>query len=205
MDNPRVENVLFLLAPSLPSGTLMKDHNLSRDVVRKWYAEGFSENTRRDSGVDLPFPLEQKICPGQTLKLDLHVRAVCMRRKSTSVCRGRKLLVPWAYRIVPRSSISKTPLILHNSEGIIDVGYRGNLIVAVRNIGTEPYVIRPGEALFQLVSVGLTPPQTMVLGENDELVQKYFGKNATVRGSGGFGSTGRQGPSPPKNEALPLR
>ena len=60
------------------------------------------------------------------------------------------------YYLVPRSSICKTPLIMCNSVGIIDPDYRGNLIVYVRNMEAEPYCIKKGESLFQIVVPSLT-------------------------------------------------
>ena len=101
--------------------------------------------------------------------------------------------MPWAYRLAPRSSISKTPLMLANSEGIIDLGYRGPLIAAVRNVSGEAYTIEAGAALFQLVSADLAPSEYEVLSPDDPRTAEYFGAGATERGAGGFGSTGAAG------------
>lgn len=86
------------------------------------------------------------------------------------------------YLLVPRSSISKTPLIMANSIGIIDAGYRGNIIAAVYNTSSEqyPYIIKAGTRLFQIVSPALKPFDVKIVRSLSE----------TLRGSGGFGSTG---------------
>jgi dUTP pyrophosphatase len=55
-----------------------------------------------------------------------------------------------SYYIYPRSSISKTPLIMHNSVGIIDSLYRNTLKVAVYNLSDNDYSVKKGEKLFQI-------------------------------------------------------
>ena len=82
---------------------------------------------------------------------------------------------------MPRSSISKPPLRLCNSIGLIDAGYRGEIIAAVDNIKEQPYKINVGERLFQLVAMNGSKI-------NFELVSEL---TETDRGTGGFGSTGK--------------
>jgi dUTP pyrophosphatase len=86
------------------------------------------------------------------------------------------------YWLLPRSSISKTPLMMANSVGIIDSGYRGELMCAVRNMSNEPYTVERGTRLFQIVS------NDMLSFKNVEFVEDL---DDTSRGSGGFGSTGK--------------
>ena len=86
-----------------------------------------------------------------------------------------------AYYLFPRSSISKTPLRLANSIGLIDGGYRGELIGMVDNIYDKDYHIKRGERYFQLVAVDSSPIEF-------ELVDNL---SESSRGEGGFGSTGR--------------
>ena len=71
----------------------------------------------------------------------------------------------------------------HNltSEGVIDVGYTGSICVKLYNHGDRDYVVRRGDKISQLV---IMPILTPVL----ELVEDL---EATERGNGGFGSTGR--------------
>ena len=89
--------------------------------------------------------------------------------------------VPMPYFMFPRSSISKIPLRLANNVGIIDSGYRGELMAVVDNISDKDYIVEQGQRLFQLCTGDLTPFYNVKLV--DELDQ-------TTRGEGGFGSTG---------------
>ena len=75
---------------------------------------------------------------------------------------------------------AKTPLRLSNSVGIIDSGYRGNIIGIVDNVSEEEYVIEPNSRIFQLCSPILSPISFEVVNSLSE----------TSRGSGGLGSTG---------------
>jgi len=92
---------------------------------------------------------------------------------------------PTGYYSYPRSSISKTPLMLANSVGIIDSGYRGPIIGAFRNISCkpEPYVVEKYSRLLQICAPDLRPIMVELVGEN------FF--ETTERGDGGFGSTGQ--------------
>jgi dUTP pyrophosphatase len=89
-----------------------------------------------------------------------------------------------SYYLYPRSSLSKTPLRLANSVGIIDAGYRGNLIVALDHINRdykneETYTIENGTRLVQICSPSLESFDFKLVNELSE----------TKRGAGGFGST----------------
>jgi dUTP pyrophosphatase len=64
---------------------------------------------------------------------------------------------------------------------LIDGGYRGEIIAAVDNIKDIPYKVSPGQRLFQLVAMDGSPIHFRIVEELSE----------TVRGSGGFGSTGQ--------------
>jgi dUTP pyrophosphatase len=130
------------------------------------------ENKWRDSGVDLHFPSVVECPPRTTTKVSLGV--------SAAVCEdGGENSHP--YYLYPRSSISKTPLRLANSVGIIDSQYRGNLCVVLDNISDEPYTIEKGVRLFQLCAQDLEPFHSIKFVESLE---------STGRGKNGFGSTG---------------
>lgn len=84
-----------------------------------------------------------------------------------------------SYRIYPRSSISKTPLRLANSVGVVDSGYRGEIMAALDNISDSEYTIARGTRIVQLVcDTGNITSVSPV-----ELFDK------TERGARGFGST----------------
>ncbi len=84
-----------------------------------------------------------------------------------------------AYWMLPRSSISRTPLRLANSVGLIDAGYRGPVMAAVDGV----YSVGENERLFQLASPDLLP------WDEVRVVSEIPG-GPTLRGTGGFGSTG---------------
>ena len=88
------------------------------------------------------------------------------------------------YYLVPRSSISKTPLRMSNSIGVIDAGYRGNIIAKVDNIKNEKYTIKAGTKLFQIVPAIVTEDNMNI---TFEIVKKL---SETTRGGKGFGSSG---------------
>lgn len=97
---------------------------------------------------------------------------------ASSVFEGRNM----PYWLLPRSSISKTPLIMANSVGVIDSGYRGELMCPVRNMSNNVYVVEKGTRLFQIVSNDMVPYGWVNVVES---------LDDTTRGSGGFGSTGK--------------
>jgi dUTP pyrophosphatase len=88
------------------------------------------------------------------------------------------------YYVYPRSSISKTPLMLANHVGIIDSGYRGNLMAAVRKLPSaqSEYVVEKHTRLFQICHPSLCPIFVVLVPESE--------LNSSERGEGGFGSTG---------------
>ena len=90
---------------------------------------------------------------------------------------------PSAFFMFPRSSISKTPLSLANHTGIIDSGYRGNLIGAFRNLSlVSSFLVEKHTRLLQICHPSLCPIHVIMVDEAD--------LSKTARGEGGFGSTG---------------
>jgi dUTP diphosphatase len=84
-------------------------------------------------------------------------------------------------QVRPRSGLAlRHGITLPNAPGTIDPDYRGELKVILQNLGTEPFVIRRGERIAQLVFARFETPR---LGEAEDLSE-------TARGTGGFGSTG---------------
>ena len=90
-----------------------------------------------------------------------------------------------AYWMLPRSSISKTPMRLANSVGLIDAGYRGPLLAMIYSTGND-FAVTFGDRYFQIAG-----PELQQF-ERIEIVDEIPG-GATIRGAGGFGSTGRSG------------
>ena len=96
------------------------------------------------------------------------------------------------YYMYPRSSISKTPLRLANSTGIIDSGYRGHLMAMFdvvnmdKNIDNEAdFCGKKFDRYAQICAPGLVPIVIEIVERKHELGEE------TERGDGGFGSTGR--------------
>lgn len=83
--------------------------------------------------------------------------------------------------LVPRSSMSKTPLRCANSVGIIDADYRGELSIAYENVSCNDYTIFRGDRIAQLIIV----PIAVVDVEEARTLSE------TERGDGGYGSTGK--------------
>lgn len=81
--------------------------------------------------------------------------------------------------VFPRSSIRKTDLLLSNSVGVIDAGYRGEIQATFKKSGLNKYEI--GDRGAQLIII---PHPIIEWNEVNEL-------NNTERGEGGFGSTGK--------------
>jgi dUTP pyrophosphatase len=96
---------------------------------------------------------------------------------------------PVSYYMYPRSSTgTKTPLRLANSVGIIDSGYRGNIIAAFDNVDNDTditYGVETYQRLVQLCPPDISHPMYVRLVDDIKLLGE------TARGDGGFGSTGR--------------
>ena len=119
-----------------------------------------------DAGIDLFIVEKQTIKSGETSLIHLGIACENIEQKP--------------YLLMPRSSISKTPLRLCNSIGLIDAGYRGEIMAAVDNIKDVSYTVDVGDRLFQLVAMDGSSISFSLVGE----------LSSSDRGEGGFGSTG---------------
>ena len=107
---------------------------------------------------------------------------------------GQTVLVPtgfainiedpkYAAVILPRSGLGhKHGIVLGNLVGLIDSDYQGQIMVSVWNRGSKSFNIEPMDRIAQLVVIPVVQVQF-------NLVEDF---NETIRGSGGFGSTGHQ-------------
>ncbi len=87
-------------------------------------------------------------------------------------------------QVRPRSGLAmRHGVTVLNAPGTIDADYRGELQVLLVNLGREPFTVRRGDRIAQLV---VAPVATVRLRESDRL-------DDTERGAGGFGSTGTAG------------
>ena len=105
---------------------------------------------------------------------------------------GKSCLVPtglsvafckeYVFQIIPRSGLAaKKNISVLNTPGTIDSDYRGELKIILFNHGSENFMINNNDRIAQMV---LTPIIKMELEEKNELPE-------TIRGEGGFGSTGK--------------
>jgi dUTP pyrophosphatase len=84
--------------------------------------------------------------------------------------------------IVPRSGLGhKHGIVLGNLVGLIDSDYQGQLMVSCWNRGGEPFTVRPGERIAQLIVVPVVQVRLQVVAEFD----------ASQRGPGSFGHSGQ--------------
>lgn len=100
-----------------------------------------------------------------------------------AVASGLALAIPPGFEIQvrPRSGLAlKHGITVPNTPGTIDSDYRGELKVILINHGAEPFVIRRGDRVAQLVLAPVTRASWLEVSELDD----------TARGAGGFGSTG---------------
>lgn len=135
-----------------------------------------------NAGFDLLTPNNMEIT-SSTFKLNTEI--ICAMFDSNNN--------PVSYFLYPRSSIIKTNYRLANSVGIIDSGYRGNIIGAFDNNSTIIYdnglcfksIIEQYSRLLQLCAPNLSPIIVEIVDSLEMLSEE------TERGSGGFGSTGK--------------
>jgi len=143
--------------------------SLYKAAARSYLAVPYAE---RDAGFDLFTNQSTEYKPGSPTKLTFGVRAAYY---------DTNLKIFRAYWMLPRSSISKTPLRLANSVGLIDAGYRGPLIAAL-DCHADHYELDINQKFCQLTRPDLLP------WEEVRIVDVIPG-GATLRGEGGFGST----------------
>ena len=101
-----------------------------------------------------------------------------------AVATGFRVAIPDGYEIQvrPRSGLAfKHGITVPNTPGTIDSDYRGEIKVLLINHGTEPFPVRRGERIAQMMLAVLTRAE---FDEVEELCE-------TTRGAGGFGSTGQ--------------
>lgn len=142
------------------------DPRLGTDIPMPEYATGGSAGLDLRACIDGPIKVE----PGQALLLPtglaIHIADPGL-----------------AAMILPRSGLGhRHGIVLGNLVGLIDSDYQGELMVSCWNRGHETFRIDVGERIAQLV---LVP----VVQADFEVVESF---DDSIRGTGGFGSTGRQ-------------
>jgi dUTP pyrophosphatase len=139
---------------------------------------------RPEQDADVPLP---RYMTPQSSGLDL----CAALKKEITLSRGQIALVPSGFAISlprgfeaqvrPRSGLAvKHGIGIINAPGTIDADYRGEIKVALINLGTEDYTIRRGDRIAQMVIQRVYQARFLAVEELD----------VTDRGDGGFGSTG---------------
>jgi dUTPase len=201
MSPPRQQYLLKLFIAN-KSSCLKADSNPNYDELVKAYKEKVEAHNKKvresqyaDSGFDLLIPFDysehengypDNHISKATFRVPLGVKCSMLRLDSTI-----SLLVPCGYYLYPRSSIVKTPFRLSNSVGIIDSGYRGEIMAVVDNIDCANSDMKvcickhmtPMTRMFQICSPTLEPFLVEIVDSEEDL-------GFTERGNGGFGSTG---------------
>ena len=141
-----------------------------------------------DPRIGREFPLPQHATPGSA---GMDLRA-CVDAPLT-LAPGAAELIPTGLSIhvedpglaallLPRSGLGhKSGIVLGNLVGLIDSDYQGPLMVSCWNRGSAPFTINPGDRIAQMVIVPVVHAEFEVVEDFD----------ASARGSGGFGSSGR--------------
>lgn len=92
---------------------------------------------------------------------------------------GLRLEIPQGYEIQVRSKsgLASKGIVVTNSPATIDEGYRGELVILLHNIGKDPYEIKAGQKVAQIVLAPVAKAEVIVMQDGQRL-------------TGGFGSTG---------------
>jgi dUTP pyrophosphatase len=143
---------------------------LNNDITN--YYSKFTNYHNGDSGIDLVTPNDiLNIEPFTVSTIDYQIQCEMIDLDTNTLS---------SYYLVPRSSISKTNLMMANSIGIIDAGYRGNIMAKVRNMNLSINEnINKNTCLFQIIAPDLKPIKVNIVNE----------LSITTRNDNGFGST----------------
>lgn len=115
------------------------------------------------------------------IKLNHHVKCKMMFVKNAVTTE----IYNCCYYLYPRSSTgTKTPLRMANSLGVIDSGYRGNIVSVFDNISNNEYTLTEGQRVSQICPSNISYPMYV------KIVSYETELGTTDRGEGGFGSTG---------------
>jgi len=139
---------------------------------------------QRVGPIEMPLPKYQsENAAGMDLQAALAEPITLKSLERALLPTGLAMAIPhgWEGQVRPRSGLAaKRALTVINAPGTIDSDYRGELKVAIVNLGLETQTIEPLERIAQLVFAKHGTAQLEIVTELDE----------TKRGAGGYGSTG---------------
>ena len=159
---------------------ITRENDIKNQYVQRinLHNQSLQENTFMDSGFDILVTEDQNMVSNKVNKIDFKIKCE-MKTKNIS---GQ--WIPSAFYMYPRSSISKSKFRLANNVGIIDSGYRGNLMGMFDVIYSQENVIcEKGTRLLQICSPTLEPFKIVLVESDSQL-------STTQRGNSGFGSSG---------------
>jgi dUTP pyrophosphatase len=120
---------------------------------------------------------------GADLRAALPAALVLEPGRRAVVPTGLRLQIPAGYeaQVRPRSGLAlEHGLTVLNSPGTIDADYRGEVKVVLVNLGQEPFTVKPGDRIAQIVFTAVVRAEFQARSQLD----------GSARGEGGFGSTG---------------
>ena len=142
------------------------------------------ELKRLPHGADLPLPAYQSdLAAGLDLQAAVDAPLILEPGKRALVPTGLAMAIPAGFegQVRPRSGLAaKNGITVLNTPGTIDADYRGEVKVILINLGEDAFTIERGSRIAQLV---IAPVHQAEIVEVEVLSE-------TVRGAGGFGSTG---------------
>jgi len=142
------------------------DPRLGQDIPLPTYATQGSAGMDLRACIDAPITLK----PGQT---ELIPTGMAIHIEDPSLCA----------MLLPRSGLGhKHGVVLGNLVGLIDSDYQGQLMVSCWNRGDTTFVIEPAERIAQMFLVPVVQANLTIVEDFD----------ASIRGTGGFGHSGRQ-------------
>ncbi|WDC84002.1 dUTP diphosphatase [Caloramator sp. mosi_1] len=139
---------------------------------------------RLENAKDLPLPkfMTEGSC-GMDLYANVEEELIIKPMEIRLIPTGISISLPKGYeaQIRPRSGLAlKNGIALVNSPGTIDSDYRGEIGVIIINLGKEPFRIKRGDRIAQMVINKVVIPQ----------IEELENLDYTLRGEDGFGSTG---------------
>jgi len=160
------------------------NNTANRDTLQKAYKNKTTH--KGDAGLDLYCMEPTTITPVEvTCSINLGFSMVIV---AITIVNHKPVSTPMAFMLLARSSTYKTGLMQCNCMGIIDAGYRGNLMVPVLSLSGHTIAVSQYDRLFQAVPFdGLGVDDVVILEKGQDLSSMF----PSDRGTGGFGSTGK--------------
>lgn len=169
---PRYMRLTIFVDPNYP-----ELYNRYYEAIHNHNRKMMNDIQHIDAGFDLLAPVDQDMPYGMS-KVNFGIKC------SAQIVERGHPVYNTGYYLHPRSSIIKIPLRLANSTGIIDSGYRGNIIGAFDGLQTL-FRVNQYDRLVQICAPGLMPIVVEMVENECSLGEE------TQRSGGGFGSTGQ--------------